>query len=98
MLGVVISVVVSTGLALVTTATTVVTSVLMNVTAATARLGYRYIRDRWKQQPNVDDDDQEKKKEEFVNLMPTSKVNSSLPMVQFHDSSEEVLAHNLKEE
>ena len=88
MLGFVISVVVSTGVVLVTTATTVVTSVVMNVTAATARLGYRYIRDRWKQQPNVDDDDQEKKKEEFVNLMPTSKVNSSLPMVQFHDSSE----------
>ncbi len=94
MLGFVISVVVSTGIVLVTTATTVVTSVVMNVTAATARLGYRYIRDRWKQQPN----DVEEKKEESVNLMPTSKVNSSLPMVQFHDSSEEVLAHNLKEE
>jgi hypothetical protein len=94
MLGFVISVVVSTGVVLVTTATTVVTSVVMNVTAATARLGYRYIRDRWKQQPN----DEEAKKEEFANLMPTSKVNSSLPpMALFHDSSEEVLSHNLKE-
>ena len=98
MLGFVISVVVSTGVVLVTTATTVVTSVVMNVTAATARLGYRYIRDRWKQQPNVDDDDQEKKKEESLNLTRAKMVNSSLPMAQFHDLSEEVLSHNLKEE
>lgn len=94
MLGFVISVVVSTGVVLVTTATTVVTSVVMNVTAATARLGYRYIRDRWKQQPN----DEEAKKEESLNLTRAKMVNSSLPMAQFHDSSEEVLSHNLKEE
>jgi hypothetical protein len=93
MLGFVISVVVSTGVVLVTTATTVVTSVVMNVTAATARLGYRYIRDRWKQQPN----DEEAKKEESLNLT-REMVNSSLPMAQFHDSSEEVLSHNLKVE
>lgn len=94
MLGFVISVVVSTGVVLVTTATTVVTSVVMNVTAATARLGYRYIRDRWKQHPN----DEEAKKEESLNLNRAKMVNSSLPMAQFHDLSEEVLSHNLKEE
>lgn len=91
MLGFVISVVVSTGVGLVTTATTVVTSVVMNVTVATARLGYQYIQHRWNrnQQPNDDDDNDEEMKEERVKLMMTSKANSFLPIVLFHDSSEE---------
>jgi hypothetical protein len=92
MLGFVISVVVSTGVVLVTTATTVVTSVVMNMTMTTARLGYAYIRDQWNKQPK----DQEKK-EESLNLTRANMVNSSLPIVQFHDSSEEALCHNLKE-
>jgi hypothetical protein len=76
MLGFVISVVVSTGVGLAITATSVATSVVMNVTAATARLGYRYIRHRWKREEN----DQEKTE--------TTRENSS---AVFHDSSKEVL-------
>jgi hypothetical protein len=76
MLGFVISVVVSTGVGLAITATSVVTSVVMNVTAATARLGYRYIRDRWKREEN----DPEKTE--------TNRENSS---AVFHDSSKDAL-------